>query len=203
VSPRTASVYVIGATGHDAVKIGWAADPRRRLRDLQIGCPLELTLLWAFPTADVTAVEAALHRKFNANWLRGEWFDLGPDGALIAQQAYAQITGQPELEPELEPPFESVMAEPARLFLADIRPWVTAQPSWAKWVTAEHLARQLEATGLPRWQQVEPVKVGRMLDHLFDGAFKTPTRNYSVGFIRVAKVRRAARELGNDRRAAD
>lgn len=190
--PETAHVYAIGAIGHDGVKIGWAANPRKRLRDLQIGCPLGLTLLWAFPTDDAVKVEGALHIRFRDRQIHGEWFNLGPDGALIAQQAYAQIAGRPDLEPDLEPPFESVMAEPARLFLADIYPWVTALPEWAKHVTVEHLDQQLKATGTPRWQETKTVTVGRILCHLFEDKFYTPTRNYSIGTVRVALIRKAA-----------
>ncbi len=192
MAPQGPCVYAIGMAGHDAVKLGWTANPAKRLRDLQIGCPLALTLLWVLPTSDAPGVEAALHRKFRDRQIQGEWFDLGPGGWRIARQAYNEITGRPQLEEdEPEPPFEPVMAEPARLFLADISPWVMAQPAWARWVTVEHLAQQLKATGLPRWEQVETVKVGRMLDCLFGLAFKTPTRSYAVGLIRVAVLRKA------------
>lgn len=188
---ETIYVYAIGAAGHQAVKIGYAAQPRKRLADLQIGCPLALVLRWAFPAESATHVERALHKRFVRQRIRGEWFDLGPDGALIAQQAFAQITGQPDLEP----PFESVMAEPARLFLADIRPWATAVPKWAKHVTVEHLHQQLRATGIPRWQDTDVVTVGRMLCHLFEDKFYTPTRQYNVGTVRVALLRKAAQEM--------
>ena len=192
---EAAYVYAIGAAGHRAVKIGWAANPAKRLRDLQCGCPIPLTALWAFPADDAQGVERFLHRRFRHQRMQGEWFDLGPDGALIARQAFAQITGQPDLAPDLEPPFVPVMAEPAQHFLADIYPWVMAVPGFVRHVTVEHLARQLEATGIPRWGQVSPVTVGRILDCLFQGKFHTPTQNYGIGHVRVAAIRKAAQQL--------
>lgn len=187
-----AHVYVISAQGHRAVKIGFAAKPLTRLRDLQTGCPFRLTLEWSFPTYGAPEVETALHRRFAAQRVQGEWFDLGPDGAIVAQQAYAEITRQPHREPP-EPPFVSVMAEPAKLFLADIYPWAMATPEYAKHVTAEHLHQQLKATGIARWQEDRClVTVGRILNHLFEDKFFTPTRQYTFGIVRTSLIRKAA-----------
>lgn len=194
-------VYAIGATGHRAVKIGWAANPDKRLRDLQCGCPLPLALLWAFPVDDAQGVERFLHRRFHRQRMQGEWFDLGPDGALVARQEFAQVTGRPDLAPEPEPPFVPVMAEHALHFLADIHPWVMAVPKFARHVTVEHLHQQLQATGIPRWQEERgDVKVGRILSCLFGSKFYTPTRQYPIGTVRVRLIREAAQQFaaGNE-----
>ncbi|WP_435844243.1 GIY-YIG nuclease family protein [Streptomyces griseoluteus] len=67
---------MVGAAGSSAVKIGTSADPEGRLRSLQTGQPVELSLLW---TCDGD-YERALHARFAEYRIRGEWFDLTPLG---------------------------------------------------------------------------------------------------------------------------
>jgi hypothetical protein len=183
-----AYVYVIGVVGHQAVKIGYAADPRKRLGDLQVGCPFPLVLLDIFPTDNAREIEAALHSRFSAERMQGEWFDLGADGRLVARRAYRELASTITSGPE-----RNTMTGDEQAFLTDIYPWVMALPKFARHVTVEHLAGQLEATGHPRWDRVGLVTVGRILDRLFERAFHTPARNYSIGHIRVAVIRKAAR----------
>lgn len=79
------SVYVMEAG--DYTKIGVAEDPRKRLKALQAGCPLEIHLLGHlrfedFPTA--RAIEAELHNLFAEFRGHGEWFHMSPQWALNA-----------------------------------------------------------------------------------------------------------------------
>ena len=68
-------IYFIEAVGADAVKVGYSLlDPWKRLLDFQVGCPLELRLLRV--AAGDEAHEAALHKRWEAHWIRGEWFRL-------------------------------------------------------------------------------------------------------------------------------
>lgn len=64
--------------GH--VKIGVAADVEMRRQDMQIANPGELRIEAVLP-GDET-LEYALHDKFAADWVRGEWFVLSPAIAL-------------------------------------------------------------------------------------------------------------------------
>lgn len=57
-------------TGH--IKIGHAADPERRLKQLQTGCPGKLILLCTVSGSKDD--EAKIHKKFAHHRLRGEWF---------------------------------------------------------------------------------------------------------------------------------
>lgn len=64
-------VYFIACeSGH--IKIGLAFKPALRLRDLQQGCPLKLTLLTHRPGS--RAVEMYLHKFYAEERVRGEWF---------------------------------------------------------------------------------------------------------------------------------
>lgn len=54
------------------MKIGYSNDPRARLSQLQIGNPNELRLIAAIPGNE--EVEAAFHRVFGRQRIRGEWF---------------------------------------------------------------------------------------------------------------------------------
>lgn len=57
-----------------AVKIGFAVDAKKRLRELQVGCPIALELLASAPgTFDD---ERAIQRLFRARLIRGEWYRL-------------------------------------------------------------------------------------------------------------------------------
>jgi DNA-binding XRE family transcriptional regulator len=65
-------VYAIQAGESGPVKLGVATDPRMRLGELQISHYLTLTLLRVWKGG--VAEEAALHARFDALRLRGEWF---------------------------------------------------------------------------------------------------------------------------------
>ena len=72
-------VYLIqSGEGKDApVKIGLAKSITKRMETLQIGNPSELFLLAAIPTnsrAHAYSLEKRLHKSFNSNRIRGEWF---------------------------------------------------------------------------------------------------------------------------------
>lgn len=76
---KTPHTYVVGMEGSNLVKIGYAADPKKRLQSLQVGQPAALNLLWYTPGD----FEAALHRTFEAYRVRGEWFDLSTLGNAV------------------------------------------------------------------------------------------------------------------------
>lgn len=77
IVPATVHTYVIGAEGSPLVKIGRTTGrPEQRLAALQTGQPSTLSLLWHCEGDH----ETALHRKFAAHRVRGEWFDLTPLG---------------------------------------------------------------------------------------------------------------------------
>lgn len=70
----TEYVYFIHAPAADAVKIGRAADPHRRLQILQVGSPHELRLIGWMATTPDERLERDLHGLFKADRIRGEWF---------------------------------------------------------------------------------------------------------------------------------
>lgn len=63
-------VYLIFGGGR--LKIGLAREPEKRLRGLQAGSPVPLTLLAKIPGS--LALEAQLHKRFEKYRLHGEWF---------------------------------------------------------------------------------------------------------------------------------
>lgn len=75
-------VYLIWAVNSTRYKIGLAYNPAKRLRDLNVGSPLDLRLLAAIPS-DLVA-EKALHEYFDQHRIKGEWFDFStPDIPLL------------------------------------------------------------------------------------------------------------------------
>lgn len=82
VHPQT---YLVGVEGSPLVKIGYSTDPQRRLKSLQTGQPMELSLLWS----RAGDYEGALHIRFAEYRVRGEWFDLTPLGDPVKVVAAA------------------------------------------------------------------------------------------------------------------
>jgi len=72
------SHYVISC-GLERVKIGVASDARKRLRELQVGSPVELKLALTRPYGerrDAEAVAEELYRSFAGRCVRGSWYRL-------------------------------------------------------------------------------------------------------------------------------
>lgn len=63
----------------DWYKIGTAVDVAARLRGLQIGNPVELTLYKSYPVERSFAIEQVLHKTFSSKRGIGEWFKLSED----------------------------------------------------------------------------------------------------------------------------
>jgi hypothetical protein len=82
--PTEQKVYFIEAQGTDLVKIGIAAKPSERLRELQTASPHRLAILATLPGGKPQ--ESLLHRQFAAQRAAGEWFHRSPElDALIAR----------------------------------------------------------------------------------------------------------------------
>lgn len=75
-APTQGGVYFIAA-GQNRIKIGWARNVRRRLKELQIGSHVRLSLLAAIPGGRQR--EAELHERFEHLRVRGEWFRADPE----------------------------------------------------------------------------------------------------------------------------
>jgi Meiotically Up-regulated Gene 113 (MUG113) protein/Homeodomain-like domain-containing protein len=74
-------IYVLGSP-LGLLKLGVAADPKRRLRNLQVGSPVPLTLAAQYPISDrptAQAVAATLQERFRARRERGDWFRATPE----------------------------------------------------------------------------------------------------------------------------
>lgn len=68
------SVYFVTCRAANAVKIGHSVDPHARLPEIQLGCPLPLTLEAMLPGA--RDEEVAMHWRFSEHRLHGEWFEI-------------------------------------------------------------------------------------------------------------------------------
>lgn len=76
--PRTYGrdvLYVIGQPGTAIVKIGVTKSVPSRLKSIQTGSPVPLSVLWWHPGS--YDLEEILHREFVDLRLHGEWFDFG------------------------------------------------------------------------------------------------------------------------------
>jgi len=78
-------IYVIcedAATS--TVKIGFSANPDRRLKQLQTAQsnPLILFHKEEVPAASVRALERVIHKELSYRKARGEWFSISPEDAV-------------------------------------------------------------------------------------------------------------------------
>jgi len=79
------------------VKIGIAEDPHRRLGELQVSCPFELTVRNSRRPVDAQEVESFLHDHFERYHMRGEWFDIPPDLRDFTIPTKIHSTGRPNV----------------------------------------------------------------------------------------------------------
>jgi hypothetical protein len=77
--------FVYFISGGGLIKIGRAFNPFSRLKDLQLGSPVKLTLGCAVPGG--ADLEGTLHQFFAAERQHGEWFH--PSGRLTVYRARA------------------------------------------------------------------------------------------------------------------
>ncbi|MGD6742963.1 GIY-YIG nuclease family protein [Streptomyces sp. BH106] len=98
-------VYLVGAEGLDLVKIGTTTDVDRRIRAMQTGLPLTLSVLWTCEGG--RELERALHGEFRAQNRRGEWFDLVSLGDPVAVVSEAVRRLAPSLGLPVPPPYAS------------------------------------------------------------------------------------------------
>jgi Meiotically Up-regulated Gene 113 (MUG113) protein len=68
--------YIYAITAGNYVKIGWSADPEKRLVQLQHASPLKCVLA-ALMEGD-KADEAEIHRSLSEHRCRGEWYFASP-----------------------------------------------------------------------------------------------------------------------------
>lgn len=88
-------VYVLITAGFEYIKIGTALDIKKRMSNIQSGCPFGLSSWLAIPTPLARNIERGLHHAFSDYNLRGEWFHL-PNNQLdllmgFFNQANAQV----------------------------------------------------------------------------------------------------------------
>lgn len=77
---KSSSVYLarcVDTSGNTYLKVGKANDPIKRLANLQVGCPFQVSGLTFFKLKNADQAflaERKIHRGLKAYWLRGEWF---------------------------------------------------------------------------------------------------------------------------------
>lgn len=81
-------LYIMRAGRTRLFKVGVSVDPARRVKQLQTGNPLPISLVETFPCnagIDAYAAESTIHAWLKEKGLHahGEWFDF-PDGVLLA-----------------------------------------------------------------------------------------------------------------------
>ena len=88
-------VYVIHAVGTSRVKVGYSADPEKRLLELQTGSPFPLSLVGR--REGDRSLERAVHDRLRDHLQIGEWFDIDP------AQCWEIVCAEPIPRPYIPP----------------------------------------------------------------------------------------------------
>lgn len=73
---KTGFVYLVENENTDLCKIGYSKDVFRRVTQLQTANPLKVVILYRYFSIDALKLEAELHKYYEENKVRGEWFKL-------------------------------------------------------------------------------------------------------------------------------
>ena len=82
-------VYFIGNYHFGFVKIGYSSCPERRLKQIQTGCPFNVSILGKMNGN--AKKEKELHRKFQKNKTKGEWFVISDEIKNLIESCKIQI----------------------------------------------------------------------------------------------------------------
>ena len=71
-------LYIVAESPAGPCKVGFGANPKSRLMDLQIGNPRQLTIASLWKRGDLSAdrCERLMHHLLAKHAMRGEWFDI-------------------------------------------------------------------------------------------------------------------------------
>ena len=85
-------VYVIRMSETDYYKVGVSlTDPVQRLKDLQIGNPVDLALVATSPQEQPYQIETELHAALDEHSVRGEWFKMSQEAILRVFRDYTTM----------------------------------------------------------------------------------------------------------------
>lgn len=93
------SIYIIGPKD-GPFKIGYAADPKARLSNLQVGQAVDLILHYHEETESEIAkvIEKIIHRTIGHKRIRGEWFNVSLEEAIgEVRHAFIRWEDEPNL----------------------------------------------------------------------------------------------------------
>lgn len=80
------AVYVIKAKGTPRYKIGYATNPRKRIKTLQTACPYPIEVINCIDSAD-RDIESMAHSIWSDHRVQGEWFELPENAVNYLQDA--------------------------------------------------------------------------------------------------------------------
>lgn len=91
---RSQKLYIMGLSGVDLIyKIGISVNPKRRLKQLQTGCPFILRLLWCCDLKDAKETEKRIHLCLKSNHVSGEWYKVEGDVISVVKSLVTTTKG--------------------------------------------------------------------------------------------------------------
>lgn len=178
------SIYFVQGITGGPVKIGYAANVRARLADLQCGSPVRLRLLKVIDGG--VPEEQALHRRFAADRLHGEWFRPTPEMRDLIAVPVSPNTILSMGYGRVAPPRPAPMVGP---LLPRHQRVLDALHSHGTWSSARDLR---DRYGLG-WTTPEVLAALRWLEHRYRGVVRG--KRHDATIWRAVKVRVAEHVL--------
>ena len=94
-----AYVYFFGSQDDDSVKIGYSLNPWARVKEIATGNHKDLTVIGVFK--GLVADEKELHKLFDKQRIKGEWFSISSKLKSIIERSYSSSLSAKELIVEL------------------------------------------------------------------------------------------------------
>lgn len=85
--PIDGYVYILRAESGQ-YKIGRSKNPSDRLKTFSVKLPFRVDYEIVIPSSNHKALERALHERFAAKWINGEWFALSPEDIAALKAEY-------------------------------------------------------------------------------------------------------------------
>lgn len=100
-TPSGHLVYVIQTTKHGPIKVGLTSNLKKRIAQIQTGCPNPVTLVAWYPRSSrrkAAALEKELHNLLDGHRMQGEWFGVSAIDKLLRSNNGIVLNGSAPLD---------------------------------------------------------------------------------------------------------
>lgn len=146
-------VYFIQSIDGGLIKIGYSNNPTKRLRELQLGCPIELCILGIVLDADIDK-EYEYHKLFDDFRIYGEWFSPAPSFLEFIHENTTELKTE-RLKFRLPPKTDDYESENPLLILIKRSKITVLRIAEISGISRNTISRLCDVEGMPRKVRLE------------------------------------------------